>query len=133
MCMGIPMQVISVSPGHALVSGRGEVKQVETALVGEPAPGDWLLVFLDSARERISAERAAEVDATLDLVADAMLGLDLSDPAGDPGFLLPSAMSAAQLAALTGAAPTAAAPTAEVPSETSPDSLPESQPESLPR
>jgi hydrogenase expression/formation protein HypC len=104
MCIGLPMQVQSVSPGHALVQGRGETRKVNTALVVPPAPGDWLLVFLDSARESLSPERAAEINAALDLLADAMAGL-LPGPyslAADPGFALPSAMSAAQLAALTG-------------------------------
>jgi len=98
MCIGIPMQVARVEPGHATCVGRGETRRVRTALVGDVAPGDWLLVFLDSARERLSAERAAEVDATLDLLAEALGGSAL----GEIGFELPSAMSAAQLAALAG-------------------------------
>lgn len=101
MCMGIPMQVLSTSPGHAQVRGRGETLRVNTALVGVVHPGDWLLIFIDGARERITAERAAEVNATLDLVAGSMAGA-APDPQADPGFLLPSAMSAEQLAALTG-------------------------------
>lgn len=102
MCMGIPMQVLSARPGWARVSGRGEVKEVDTALIGEVLPGDWLLIFIDAAREQISAERAAEVNAALDLVAGAMAGLGRGDPAEDPGFALPSAMSAEQIALLTG-------------------------------
>lgn len=101
MCMGIPMQVLSTSPGHARVSGRGEVKQVNTQLLGPVQPGDWLLVFIDGARERLSPERAAEVNATLDLVAETLAGLT-PDAHADPGFALPSAMTVAQLAALTG-------------------------------
>ncbi len=104
MCIGIPMRVVETRPGHALVQGRGEVRLVNTALVDEPAAGDWLLVFLDAARETITPERAAEVDATLDLLDAAMAGQD--DAASDTAaFDLPSAMSAEQLAALTGAAP----------------------------
>jgi hydrogenase expression/formation protein HypC len=105
MCMGIPMQVLDVTAGHARVQGRGEVKTVETALIEPPVAGDWLLVFLDSAREAITAERAAEVNATLDLVADAMAGLqglhNGSTWPADPGFDLPSAMSAEQLLKVT--------------------------------
>ncbi|MDE2604351.1 MAG: HypC/HybG/HupF family hydrogenase formation chaperone [Burkholderiales bacterium] len=100
MCIGIPMQAASVRPGFALCEGRGERREVSTALIGEVAPGDWLLVFLDSARERISAARAAEVDATLDLVLGAMAG---EVPAvEDPAFALPSSLDARQLAALVG-------------------------------
>lgn len=102
MCIGIPMQVESTRPGFAVVRGRGERKTVDTALTGEPRLGDWVLVFIESAREIISPERAAEVNATLDLVAQAMGGL--ADPNGptEAAFELPSAMSAEQLAALAG-------------------------------
>ncbi|MFO1338542.1 MAG: HypC/HybG/HupF family hydrogenase formation chaperone [Burkholderiaceae bacterium] len=101
MCIGIPMQVSARRPGFATVRGRGEQREVATALVGEPAVGDWLLVFLDGAREAISAARAAEVDATLDLLQAALAG----DATGaDASFTLPSAASAEQLRAWTGQA-----------------------------
>lgn len=102
MCIGIPMQVIEVQPGHALVEGRGEVRRVDTALVGKPARGDWLLVFLDGAREALTPERAAEVSATLDLLDAAMAGQHDAAAHATAAFDLPSAMSAEQLAALTG-------------------------------
>lgn len=101
MCIGLPMQVLATRPGFATVCGRGETREVATALVGEVRPGDWLLVFLDGARERLDAARAAEVDATLDLVQAAMAGT-APDPGHDPGFTLPSAMRPEQLAALAG-------------------------------
>lgn len=94
MCIAIPMQVTQAGPGHAWVQGRGERQRVDTALVGDCAPGDWLLVFLGSARERIDAARAAEVNDLLDLIE----GAARTD---DPGFALPSAMSAGEMAALT--------------------------------
>lgn len=98
MCIGIPMTVLATRPGFAQVQGRGERREVNTALVGEVQPGDWLLVFLDAARECISAERAEEVNATLDLL-QAALGGSL---AADPPFALPSSLSAAQVASLSG-------------------------------
>ena len=100
MCIGIPMQVLELEPGHAVCSGRGEQRRVRTALVGEPRPGDWLLVFLDSAQERITAERAAEVNATLDLLAAVQAG---EGGGADAAFTLPSQLSAHELLALTGA------------------------------
>ena len=104
MCIGIPMQVRSTGPGHALVAGAQGAERVNTALVGDCQPGDWVLVFLGSARERISPERAAEVQATLVLVQDTMTGrYDPLDPAA-AAFALPSAMGSEQLAALVGAA-----------------------------
>ncbi|MEY4763401.1 MAG: hypothetical protein RI907_74 [Pseudomonadota bacterium] len=97
------MQVKSVEPGHAWVEGRSQRRRVNTALVGEPRLGDWLLVFLDGARETLDAERAAEVNAALDLIDSAIAPhAPHLDPWGDPGFALPSAMSTADVAALAG-------------------------------
>jgi len=95
MCIAIPMQVTQAEPGRAWVRGRGELQRIDTALVGDCAPGDWLLVFLGTARERIDVTRAAEVNGLLDMVEGSMQG------GIDPGFALPSAMSANDLAALT--------------------------------
>jgi hydrogenase expression/formation protein HypC len=107
MCIAIPMQVTRTEPGHAWVigngnddSGRGEEQRVNTALVGERAVGDWVLVFLGSAREHIDAERAAEVNALLDLIRQPEARQ--RDHAIDLGFDLPSAMSAEQLSAFNG-------------------------------
>lgn len=99
MCIAIPMNVVAARPGFAQVVGRGEWREVNTALVGDVQPGDWLLVFLDAARELIDARRAAEVNATLDLLQAALAG---TSAAADPGFALPSALSAAQIAVLSG-------------------------------
>ena len=102
MCIGIPMQVIEASGRDALCEGRGERRRINTALVGAVAPGDWLLVFLGDAREAIDAQRAAEVNAALDLVLGAMQG---KEAVSAVDFALPSQMSAAQLKALTTAGP----------------------------
>lgn len=98
MCIGIPMQVVAAESRFALCEGRGEQRRVNTALVGEVAPGDWLLVFLDDARERIDAGRAAEVGAALDLVLGALQGDTMPDTGID--FALPSQMSPEQMKAL---------------------------------
>lgn len=101
MCIGLPMQVLSTEPGFATCAGRGgEQRRVRTALVGAVAPGDWLLIFIDSAQEHISAERAAEVNATLDLLQAVNSGQAL-DPFADVGFDLPSRWTAAELQALS--------------------------------
>ena len=104
MCIGWPMQVQQVEPGHAVCERRGTVRRVRTTLVGPVAPGDWLLVFLDDARERVDPQRAAEVDAALQLLEQ--VGLDPQHPphlpSADPGFDLPSRWSPEQLKALTG-------------------------------
>jgi hydrogenase expression/formation protein HypC len=97
MCIGIPMQVSQSEPGYAWVMGRGETRKVNTRLVGETAAGEWLLVFLEDARESITSQRATEVNAMLDLLQEAMGTLGGSDQVAhlndDPGFALPSAMN----------------------------------------
>ncbi|MDR2215606.1 MAG: HypC/HybG/HupF family hydrogenase formation chaperone [Nevskiaceae bacterium] len=99
MCVGIPMQVIAISEGHALCEGRGQHQRIGTTLIGAVTPGEWLLVFLNDARERITATRAAEINAALDLALNAM---HAAPPlAADVGFALPSQMTAAQMRALT--------------------------------
>ena len=99
MCIGIPMQVLEADGRHALCAGRGERRRVNTALVGEVDPGDWLLALLDDAREAIDADRASEINAALDLVLGAMQG-GAAMVAVD--FALPSQMNTEQLRALTG-------------------------------
>lgn len=106
MCIGIPMQVFETEDGFAWCEGRGERRRIRTALVGPAQPGDWLLVFLDDARERIDAQRAAEVNEALDLVLGAMQGTPLPL---DVDFALPSQMSAQQLRDMTAAGPATAA------------------------
>ena len=109
MCIGLPMTVVTAEPGHAVCAWRGEARRVDTALVGQVRPGDRLLVFMHSARERLDAERAAEIDATLELLALAGIG-GSADASPDAAFPLPSAMSADHLAQLVGRADPAAPP-----------------------
>lgn len=99
MCIGIPMQVRVVEAGYAQCAGRGESRRVTTALVDPVTEGDWLLVFLNDARERIDAQRAAEVNAMLDLVLNGAVGTGMSESVN---FSLPSSLSHADLARMTG-------------------------------
>lgn len=99
MCIGIPMQVIAVEPGFATCRGRGERQRISTLLVGDCIPGDWLLAFLDDAREKIDAARAAEINDVLDMLQVALGGE--SDHLTMPDFALPSSMNETEIAALT--------------------------------
>lgn len=109
MCIGIPMRVESLEPGHAWVRGRGERRRVSLALVGDTHPGEWLLVFLDAAREKVSEARAAEVNGALDLL-DAALAGDLSGAQAALPFELPSRIDPSTLRALSGSQPPEEAP-----------------------
>jgi hydrogenase expression/formation protein HypC len=94
------MQVLQVRGERARVQGRGRVEDIDTRLVGGCAAGQWLLIFQGAARERLDPARAAEIDRALDLLEAGLAG-DATAAQADPGFTLPSAMSAAELAALT--------------------------------
>lgn len=110
MCIGIPLQVMTLEPGHALCDDHGSPRRVRTALLGDGLqPGDWLLVFIDNAVERLTPGRAAEIRHTLALLAG-VLASDTGQPPADAGFDLPSRWTTAQLRALSGQALT---PTAE--------------------
>lgn len=102
MCIGLPMQVLDADDGRARATGHGRTEEVDTRLVGRVQRGDWLLVFQGAARERLHPQRAAEIDAALDLLDAAMSG-DAAGAAADPGFPLPSSLDPDFLASLAGA------------------------------
>lgn len=68
------MQVVEMRGESALCLYRGETSLIDTQLVGEQAPGTWLLVFLNAAREVISAERAKQIADALEAMRLAMQG-----------------------------------------------------------
>ncbi len=66
MCLGIPMQVLTVAGVAATCRGRQGVASIDVALVAPVAPGEWLLTFLGAARSRLEADEAARIDRALD-------------------------------------------------------------------
>lgn len=77
MCLGIPMQVLGMEGMFARCRDRdGSEVRIDTMLVGEVQPGDWLLTFLGAARQIVDADQAA-------LINEAINGLDAA-LAGDP-------------------------------------------------
>lgn len=74
MCVGLPMTVISSDGLTALCERRAERRRVSTALIGEVAVGDQLLVFIDNAVRRLDPDEARRIDDALDGLAAAMEG-----------------------------------------------------------
>lgn len=58
MCIGIPMQVVETGFGEARCKNGEAIETIDTALVSDLEPGEWVMVFLGAAREKISAEYA---------------------------------------------------------------------------
>ena len=81
MCLAIPARVVEVDPvADAATVALGEVhKQVSLALVDDVAPGDYVLVHVGYALNKVSEE---EAQRTLELMGDAGLN-DAADPAGE--------------------------------------------------
>ncbi len=74
MCIGIPMQVVESGEGYAWCEGLGERRQIDMLLVGDQPVGTWLLTFLNSAREVLSAENAQQISDAVQAVNLVMQG-----------------------------------------------------------
>lgn len=74
MCLGIPMQVVEVDGPFAWCEGRGRREQLNTILLEEVSPGDWVYAVLGQAREKMTPQHAAEINLALDGLAAALRG-----------------------------------------------------------
>lgn len=83
MCVGIPMQVLSVDGLIATATDGREEGLVDLALTGPVAVGTWLLTHLGAAREVISAEDASKISAALDGLRAVMQGGGVGDAFAD--------------------------------------------------
>lgn len=102
MCIGIPMRVEQVFEHFiwAREYEAAECRKVETALINPVQVGDWVLVFINSARETITPERAHEIIQTQALIKSFMLGRPLLDEQVD--FALPSEMTQQEIEKIVG-------------------------------
>ncbi|MCP1198369.1 HypC/HybG/HupF family hydrogenase formation chaperone [Notoacmeibacter sp. MSK16QG-6] len=83
MCIGVPMQVISVEGVAAKALERGELRLIDMSLVGAVEPGTWVLTFLGAAREIISADSAEKITAALEGLRAIMAGGDAGNAFAD--------------------------------------------------
>uniref|UniRef100_Q07S97 Hydrogenase assembly chaperone hypC/hupF n=1 Tax=Rhodopseudomonas palustris (strain BisA53) TaxID=316055 RepID=Q07S97_RHOP5 len=74
MCVGLPMMVVSTDGVNALCERRGEQRRVSTLLIGEVAPGDQVLVFIDNAVRKLDPIEARHIDDALEGLAAAIEG-----------------------------------------------------------
>ena len=74
MCIGLPMQVVEPQGRYALCRYESGMRKIDMVLVGEQPAGAWVLVFLDAARETITAEHAARTQDALRALALVMQG-----------------------------------------------------------
>ncbi len=69
MCLGIPGRILEIpidQPELALVDVEGVVRGINVQLLADdpPAPGDWVLIHLGFALEKMTEAEAAEVRST---------------------------------------------------------------------
>lgn len=75
MCIGVPMQVISVTGLEATCRRRnGEERLVDLSLIGDALPGTWLLVHINTARSVLEPGDADKVEDALQAVEAIMRG-----------------------------------------------------------
>ncbi len=74
MCVGVPLQIIESAECMARGRGRNGEEQVNMMLIGAQPAGTWVLSFLGSAREVISAEDAENINKALDGLTAIMQG-----------------------------------------------------------
>ena len=83
MCVGIPMRILSVDGIAATATDGREVSRIDLSLVGDLAPGTWVLTFLGTAHEVIDENQAALIAAALDGLRAVMAGGDAGDAFAD--------------------------------------------------
>lgn len=70
MCLGIPGRIIELSDKHpdlARVDVHGVTRDINMALLSDAPPGvgDWILIHLGFALERMDADQAREAESAL--------------------------------------------------------------------
>lgn len=74
MCVGIPMQVITVDGIAACATDGQDETLIDLSLTGPVAPGTWLLTFLGTAHKVISATEADQITRALNGLRAVMAG-----------------------------------------------------------
>ena len=83
MCLGVPLQIVSVDGIAAVASDGTRTETIDLSLVGDVRPGAWVLTFLGSAREVISAKDARAIGDALAGLERVMAGGELGDAFAD--------------------------------------------------
>ena len=104
MCVGIPMQILSVEgiAAQAQESRDKPVEIIDLSLTGPLEPGTWVLSFLGAAREVITADEAQKISNALNGLRSLMEGGDLGTAFADLEARTPSLPPHLQAAAAQG-------------------------------
>lgn len=83
MCLGVPMQVVSVDGIAAQCFTDGRAQTVDLSLTGPVEPGTHVLVFLGAAREVLTPEAAEKITRALAGLESLMTGGGVGDAFAD--------------------------------------------------
>lgn len=68
MCLAVPAQIQSIEGTNARVTMSGIVKTIDVTLTPEVVPGDWVIVHVGFALQKIDAEAADETLRLMNVV-----------------------------------------------------------------
>lgn len=83
MCLGVPMQLVSVDGIAGMARDGASVELVDLSLTPDARPGDWVLIFLGAAREVMDEAEAMATRRALDGLRSLMSGGGLGDAFAD--------------------------------------------------
>ena len=83
MCLGVPMQLVSVDGIAGMARDGASVELVDLSLTPDARPGDWVLIFLGAAREVMDEAEAMAMRRALDGLRSLMSGGGLGDAFAD--------------------------------------------------
>lgn len=70
MCLAVPGKIVSVSSPEEAVADLGGIrKAVNVSLIDAPKPGDWVIIHVGFALQRIDEEQAQETLRALEAAA----------------------------------------------------------------
>lgn len=80
MCLAVPAEILSVSPNgsDAMASIGGIEKPVDVSLIDHPVPGDWVIVHVGFALNRINAKEAEETRRILESAGELREGMTIT-------------------------------------------------------
>ena len=78
MCVGIPMKIVVEGDLVAECEGRNGRESINMMLLGSQPKGTWILAFLGSARDILTADEAAKIDDALDALEAVMSGAEVN-------------------------------------------------------
>ena len=69
MCLAVPAQIVSVDGSVAVAEMSGVKKQIDVTLTPEVVAGDWVVVHVGYALQRIDPDKARATLQAIDLAS----------------------------------------------------------------